>query len=138
MAASERTHEQVSVPSEDVASVEMHDVFQRWVVERVSWLRARAQELSAAPTALFQRAVIPPKRIIEAAHPRVLIRTISDTGALLGTRLTSLERIDRRSEIPAPTATLPPAPTPPVDKMRGYWKARVDVLHKMLEKKPSL
>ena len=132
MTVSERMYEDVSEPTVSVPGVAVQQVVQRWVGERISWLKGRALDLSATPTALLYRAAVPPQRLLQAAHPRKLIRTLSNTGNRLRTRLTSLARLERAE---APTA---PPPVATVDKMRTYWKARVDVLQKMLERKYTL
>lgn len=133
MTVNERTYEEVvvAVPAE-VTNSEVQVVLQRWVAERVVWLKARTLELrSSAPVALLHRAVIPPKQILKAADPRVLMRTISHTSAQIGSTLTALGKSARtRQEVAAPLA-------PAADKMRAFWKARVDVLQKMLERKPA-
>jgi hypothetical protein len=133
MTVNERTYDEVvvAVPA-DVTNSEVQVVLQRWVVERVVWLKARTLELrSSAPVALLHRAVAPPKQILKAADPRALIRTLSHTSAQIGSTLTALGKATRRRE-----AIVPPLP-PAADKMRAFWKARVDVLQKMLERKPS-
>jgi hypothetical protein len=159
MAINDRTYDDVAEAPGEVAQIEVQAVLQRWVAERVSWLKSRTLQLGASkPAALLQRAVIPPKRILQAADPRELFRSISHTSARIGTRLTQLaastlprEQKPTAHESVQPTASGSAASSSitatarhsisagsPSDTMWGYWKARVDVLQKLLEKKPEL
>jgi hypothetical protein len=151
MGITNRTYDDIADRPVDVPDIEVQTVLQRWVAERLEWLRAQTLELSASkPAEFLQRAVVPPKRILKAADPRELFRSISHTSVQIGSRLTKLASttLPRVAAPTSPDASPASAPTTlaasafsataaATDKMRAYWKARVDVLHKMLEKKPE-
>ena len=150
MAISKQMYDDAPGVPVDVANVEVQAVLQRWVAERLAWLKARTLEFGASrPVTFLQRAVVPPRQLLKAADPRELFRSITHTSAQIGTRLTQLAagslsglektRLQRPTDIRSTTQSesVTPAVTG-TDRMRGYWKARVDVLHKMLERKPEL